>query len=338
LARRSSSNFALSVKVRNDTPHASSKCTDKSTEKFQERREKIAALSEPVRGPYAHPTTPLLNTNGYLNVAGSSAGAGRSGKKKKPKMCNCKEMKDQSGGEGEGRGSKEGKKPFTSEPKVRYPSYSEDVEEEVPAEKCDKCNGHKKPPRGKKLAWRGTFGSWMVVPNSAPEEDPPEEELDHGEQLAPRTPSGSSVPQITRHTIGGTPTPLSEDRPTPKRKRGRPEGSTNKRPRPRSESPTRPLPRRPKRLNEYWSCTAEQWAALSLEAKHHWSHVGRIEETDDGERAVRSCNSCMTAEQTCMVYTDAAKWIYDPEGHACTFCRSTHQPCVFGGHRRLGNG
>lgn len=247
-------------------------------------------------------------------------------------MCNCKESKDKSGGSGEGNGSGTDKKPFTSEPKVRYPSYSDDADEEVPAEVCDLCDGHKKPPRGKELAWRGMFGSWMIVPDTAPEEDPPEEELGHEEQGdAPRTPEGSP----THRTIGGIPTPLSEDPPTPKRKRGRPRGSTNKRPRPRSESPTGPPLRRPKQLGEYWSYTPAQWATLRVEEKRHWSHVGRIEETDDGERAARSCRSCGSAEQDCMVYTDAAKWIYDPEGHACTFCRSTYQPCVFGGRRRL---
>jgi hypothetical protein len=44
------------------------------------------------------------------------------------------------------------KKPFTSEPKVSHPSYSEDADDEVPAEVCGQCNGHKKPPRDKKLA------------------------------------------------------------------------------------------------------------------------------------------------------------------------------------------
>jgi len=259
-------------------------------------------------------------------------------------MCKCKEQEDQSGGagEGEGGGSDGDKKPFQSEPKVRYPSYSEDADDEIPSEKCDQCNGHKKPPRGKKLAWRGMFGSWMIVPNSAPEEDPPEEELDHSEHAATndalRTPSGSPGPHTTHQTIGGIPTPLTRDPPTAKRKRGRPPGSTNKRPRPRSESPTRLLPRRPKHVGEYWSCTAQQWADLSLESRHHWSHVGRIEETDDGERAGRSCNSCVIAERVCMVYTDAAKSIYDPEGHACTFCRSTLQACLFGGRRRLSSG
>jgi hypothetical protein len=168
----------------------------------------------------------------------------------------------------------------------------------------------------------------MYVPNSAPEEDPPEEELDYED--APRTPEGSP----THRTIGGIPTPLSEHPSTAKRKRG----STNKRPRLRSESPTGPSLRRPKHVDEYWSCSPEHWASLSLEAKQHWSHVGRIEETDDGELAGRSCNSCTSAEQTCMVYTDAGKSIYDPEGHACTFCRSTYQPCVFGGRRRLSTG
>jgi hypothetical protein len=309
------------------------------SEKFQERREKIAALSEPVRGLHVHPTTPLLNTNGYLNINGPSGQTGRRGRKKKPRMCNCKESKEQSGGDGEGGGSGDGKKPFTSGPKVRYPSYSAETEEEVPAEKCDKCNGHKKPPRGKKLAWRGMFGSWMIVPSSALEEDPPEGECDQGEQPAthdiPRTPSGSPDSQATHQLVGGIPTPLTEDRPAARRRRGRPRGNTNTRLRPRSESPTRPRPRRPRQLGEYWSHTTEQWATLPLEDKHRWSHIGRIEETDDGERAVRSCNSCMTAGQSCMVYTDAAKSIYDPEGHACTFCRSTYQPCVFGGRRRL---
>ena len=247
-------------------------------------------------------------------------------------MCNCKESKDKSGGEGKdgGSGSGSSKKPFQNEPKINYPSYNEDAEEDVPAEVCDKCNGHKKAPRGKKIAWRGMFGSWMYVPNSAPEEDPPEE-LEHGEiEDAPRTPERSPTHRI----IDGIPTPLSVDPPTAKCKRGRPRGSTNKRARPRSESPTGSRLRRPRYIGEYWSWPAQQWAALSLEDKHHWSHVGRIGETDDGERAARSCNSCASAEQTCMVYTDAAKSIYDPEGHACTFCRSTHQPCVFDGRRR----
>jgi hypothetical protein len=201
------------------------------SEKFQERREKIAALSEPVRGLHVHPTTPLLNTNGYLNINGPSGQTGRRGRKKKPRMCNCKESKEQSGGDGEGGGSGDGKKPFTSGPKVRYPSYSAETEEEVPAEKCDKCNGHKKPPRGKKLAWRGMFGSWMIVPSSALEEDPPEGECDQGEQPAthdiPRTPSGSPDHQATHQLVGGIPTPLTEDRPAARRRRGRPRGNTN---------------------------------------------------------------------------------------------------------------
>ena len=250
-------------------------------------------------------------------------------------MCNCKESKDESEGAGDGGGSEKDKKPFQSEPKINYPSYDESAEEEAPAEVCDKCRGHKKPPRGKKLAWRGMFGSWMYVPNSAPEEDPPEEEFDYREtEDAPRAPEVSP----THRMIGGIPTPLSGDPPTAKRKRGRPRGSTNQGRRPRSESPTGLQLRRPRHLGEYWSWSAEQWAALSLEDKHHWSHVRRIEETDDGERAARSCNSCASAEQNCMVYTDAAKSIYDPEGHACTFYRSTHQPCVFGGRRRLNIG
>jgi hypothetical protein len=321
--------------------------TDSSTVKFQERQEKIAALSEPVpRLPGAHAPTPLLNTNGFLNVAGPSAQTGEISntrcrkKKKQPKMCHCKESGDQSGGVDGSSGEGEGKKPFQNEPEVQYPSYPDDQEEEIPAEVCVNCNGHKKPPRGKKLAWRGMSGSWMYVSKSAPEEDPPEEELEHEEMAAaddtPKTPRGSPGPQPTHQTLNGIPTPLSEDRPIAKRKRGRPKGSLNKRPRPRSESPARPLLRRPRYLNEYWSCSPEEWSTLSLEGKHHWSHVGRIEETDDGERAARRCNSCESADQICMVYTDAAKSIYEPDGHACTFCRSTYQPCVFGGRRRPG--
>jgi hypothetical protein len=162
LARRSSWSSALSVKVSSGTPHASPRFTNRSTAKFQERREKIAALSEPVRGPHTHLTTPLLNTNGFLNFAAPASQTGvtrRRKKKKQPRMCNCKESKDESKGAGDGGGSEKDKKPFQSEPKINYPSYDENAEEEVPAEVCDKCHGHKKPPRGKKLAWRGMFGS-----------------------------------------------------------------------------------------------------------------------------------------------------------------------------------
>jgi len=295
--------FVLSIKVGSAIPILRESFTDLSTAEFQERQEKIAALSEPIRRPHAaHPPTPLLNTDGYLNVAGPAAQVGepvnarRRKKKKQPKMCHCKEPGSQSGGAGDGGGGGEGggegtgEKPFQSEPKVRYPSYPDDQEDAIPTEVCGNCHGHKKPPKGKKIAWRGIFGSWMYVPNSSPEEDPPEEELQH-EDAAPRTPRGSPDPPPTHDTLGGIPTPLSEEMPTTKRKRGRPKGSLNKnkRPRPRSQSPTRPPLRRPQHLNEYWSCSLEQWNALSLEGKHHWSHVGRIKETDNGERAARHC-------------------------------------------------
>jgi hypothetical protein len=163
-------------------------------------------------------------------------------------------------------------KPFSSGPKGRYPSYWGHADGEVPAEVCGQCNGHKKSPKGNRLAWRGIFGSWMVIPKAAPIEDPPEEELDHGEQPATehatKTENGPPGSQATHQTIGGIPTPLAEDWPTAKRKQGRPRSSTNIRSRPRSESPTGPPLRCPRHLGEYWGCTAEQRASLSLEGKH----------------------------------------------------------------------
>ena len=76
-----------------------------------------------------------------------------------------------------------GKKPLSGPVKIRYPSEWKRPEQKPSGKVCDKCNGFKKPPRGKKLALRRAFGSWMTVPLSAPEEDPPDDELDDEETL-----------------------------------------------------------------------------------------------------------------------------------------------------------
>lgn len=309
----------------------------------------MAALSEAVQGPHAAHSgnVPLLNTDGFRNVTGSSSQTGRAAMQRKrrgPKMCNCKESKDQSAGtdedSGEGAGDGTDKKPFQSEPKIRYPNYS-DPNDETPTEICDKCNHHKKPPRGKKLAWRGSAGSWMYVPNSASEEDPPEEEVEHEETpasgRAPRTPSRSPTHQPSHQMLGGIPTPLSDSGPSAKRRAGvRLAGSNNKRSRLSDVSPTRSsirLLRRPQHLGEYWSCSEERWSAMTLEEKEHLSHISRIEETEDGERAGYACRPCASAGLICMVYAEDARDEYQPDGHACGFCRATAQCCVFGGCR-----
>ena len=77
---------------------------------------------------------------------------------------------------------------------------------------------------------------------------------------------------------------------------------------------------------------------MTLEEKEHLSHISRIEETDDGERATFGCRSCASAGLVCLVYAEDARDEYQPDGHACGFCRAIAQPCVFGGRRRLNAG
>lgn len=109
----------------------------------------------------------LLRTNTFFNVA--NAQNGRANRRKGPKMCRC--GKDQS----------KAKKPPQGEVEIIEPPEEEDKNAEVDAKVCDKCNRYKKPLNGKKLAWRSASGSWMSVPNSAPDEEPPESELENGE-------------------------------------------------------------------------------------------------------------------------------------------------------------
>ena len=57
----------------------------------------------------------------------------------------------------------------------------EDVQAESEVKTCTHCRSIKKPPRGKKVAWRQKDGRWKVVHANAPEETPPEEEGDDDE-------------------------------------------------------------------------------------------------------------------------------------------------------------
>lgn len=50
--------------------------------------------------------------------------------------------------------------------------------EEIAARTCSHCKGLKKPPRGKKIAWRKRTGRWMYVREDAPEEEDAEEAED----------------------------------------------------------------------------------------------------------------------------------------------------------------
>jgi hypothetical protein len=126
-------------------------------------------------------------------------------KKRRPKMCRCGDP---------GHQKPSTKKPFTGPVKTRYPSEQEKPQEKPSGKVCDKCDGFKKPPRGKKLAWRQAFGSWITVTLTAPEEDPPEDELDDEEEAPdnelPRHQYRTLTPLPSHAAFSGIPTPPSE--------------------------------------------------------------------------------------------------------------------------------
>lgn len=71
----------------------------------------------------------------------------------------------------------------------------EKTEDETVAKTCGKCKMYKKPPRGKKFAWRERKGKWMYVHQDAPEDPEPDADGDDEEVQSSVSPVQGSQPR-----------------------------------------------------------------------------------------------------------------------------------------------
>lgn len=76
--------------------------------------------------------------------------------------------------------------------------------------------------------------------------------------------------------------------------------------------------------------SSEHWDALSYRRQLALSHVGHIEETDDGETAAVPCERCKASNTPCMVYRREQVPHASP---TCSRCRYNTVPCS---HRSKG--
>lgn len=87
--------------------------------------------------------------------------------------------------------------------------------------------------------------------------------------------------------------------------------------------------RRPQEEDEYWSISATAWSHISHARQTVLSHVGRINETSEGEQAPNGdCNKCAESGSECMVYRNSGS----PENHitggfSCSRCRFRSLAC-----------
>ncbi|KAM0714614.1 hypothetical protein Q7P37_009910 [Cladosporium fusiforme] len=90
--------------------------------------------------------------------------------------------------------------------------------------------------------------------------------------------------------------------------------------------------RRPQHDDEYWSVSWKAWSKLSEARREVLSHVGRINETSDGQEAPGGdCKKCAESGSDCMVYCEGARKIHNPlDGvSACSRCRFRGVACSF---------
>ena len=89
--------------------------------------------------------------------------------------------------------------------------------------------------------------------------------------------------------------------------------------------------RRPQTQDEYWSISPSAWLQTSKPRRIMLSHVGRINETSEGEQAVDGdCTACARSGAECMVYCDEARIRGgDTAGRACSRCRFRGLNCLF---------
>ena len=98
--------------------------------------------------------------------------------------------------------------------------------------------------------------------------------------------------------------------------------------------------RRPQSGDEYWSISSTAWLHTSNARRMILSHVGRINETSDGEEAQDGdCTACARSGAECMVYRDViCNQRDDKAGRACSRCRFRGSKCSFNTGKTNGNG
>jgi hypothetical protein len=89
--------------------------------------------------------------------------------------------------------------------------------------------------------------------------------------------------------------------------------------------------RKPQDQDEYWSISPSAWLHASKPRKMELSHVGRINETTEGEQALDGdCTACARSGAECMVYRDEVRIRNgDISGRACSRCRFRGSKCSF---------
>lgn len=79
--------------------------------------------------------------------------------------------------------------------------------------------------------------------------------------------------------------------------------------------------RRPEDEDEYWSLSPAAWSLISHARQEMLSHVGRINETSEGEQAPNGdCDNCAKTGAECMVYRNLGN-------HPCSRCRFRSLRC-----------
>jgi hypothetical protein len=84
--------------------------------------------------------------------------------------------------------------------------------------------------------------------------------------------------------------------------------------------------RRPEDDGKAWSKTQEEWDTMIIDDQRRFSHIGRIEETDDGGVLNDSCTRCKESGMRCLIYTPEARVKYKG-GWDCSRCRYLNQKC-----------
>jgi hypothetical protein len=92
--------------------------------------------------------------------------------------------------------------------------------------------------------------------------------------------------------------------------------------------------RRPQEKDEYWSTSPTTWSLTPHARREVLSHVGRINETSEGEQAPDSdCKKCAKVGAECMVYRNEPQRLKvvarDHADHACSLCRFRGMTCSF---------
>lgn len=95
--------------------------------------------------------------------------------------------------------------------------------------------------------------------------------------------------------------------------------------------------RRPQEEDEYWSISATAWSQSSHARQAVLSHVGRINETSDGEQAPQGdCKKCEESGSECMVFRDSVRHAtHRAVDFSCSRCRFRGLACSHASTGRL---